>query len=58
MPKKKNIFAEKLRIVNVGLASFADDLRNQGAEVVHVDWQPPAGGDAEMVRLLERLGSG
>ena len=58
MPRKENIFAKKPRIVNIGLTSFAADLKNQGAEVVDVDWRPPAGGDAEMLRLLEKLGSG
>ena len=58
MPRKENIFAKMLRIVNIGLTSFADDLKNQGAEVVDVDWRPPAGGDAEMLKLLEKLGSG
>ena len=58
MPRKETIFAKKLRIVNIGLTSFADDLKNQGAEVVHVDWRPPAGGDPEMLKLLEKLGSG
>jgi hypothetical protein len=24
--------------------------------VVHVDWKPPAGGDIEMLKLLEKLG--
>ena len=32
--------------INVGLSTFADALRAQGAPVVEVDWRPPAGGDA------------
>lgn len=58
MARRENILKETLKIVNVGLQSFAEDLKNQGVEVVHVDWQPPAGGDVEMLRLLERLGLG
>jgi len=56
MARRENILKETLKIVNVGLQSFAEDLKSQGVEVVHVDWQPPAGGDVEMLRLLERLG--
>ena len=41
--------------INVGLESFADSLRAQGAEVVHVDWRPPAGGDDRLANLLTRL---
>ncbi len=58
MARRENILKETLKIVNVGLQSFAEDLKSQGVEVVHVDWQPPAGGDVEMLRLLERLGLG
>ena len=45
-----------LRVVNVGLESFARDLEAQGVEVLHVDWSPPAGGDPKLADLLSRLG--
>ena len=54
--EEKNILREKLKVVNIGISTFADDLRSQGVEVVHVDWKPPAGGDVEMLKLLEKLG--
>lgn len=41
--------------INVGLDSFTDSLRDQNAEVVHVDWRPPAGGDEKLANLLTRL---
>ena len=44
------------RVVNVGLAIFGESLRAQNAPVIDVDWRPPAGGDQEMMDLLERLG--
>jgi len=44
-----------IKVVNVGLRSFYDDIRNQKANVVHVDWRPPAGGDPELVRMLAKL---
>lgn len=43
------------RVVNVGLAIFGESLRAQGVPVINVDWRPPAGGDREMMDLLERL---
>jgi hypothetical protein len=42
-------------VVNVGLGSFADALREQGATVTDVDWRPPAGGNERLVSALERL---
>lgn len=45
-----------LRVVNVGLETFAESLRAQGVAVVSVDWTPPAAGDPELLDLLERLG--
>src|SRR5262249_37942062 len=45
----------QVEAVNLGLSTFADALRAQGASVVEVDWRPPAGGDASVVELLTRL---
>ena len=42
-------------IVNVGLQGFAKDLKSAGANVVEVDWVPPAGGDPELGSLLSVL---
>ena len=45
----------EVEAVNLGLATFAEALRAQGAPVVEVDWRPPAGGDPAMLAVLERL---
>jgi hypothetical protein len=42
-------------VVNVGVREFAEELEEQGVEVVHVDWAPSAGGDKEMAALLDKL---
>lgn len=42
-------------VVNLGVREFAESLQDQGVEVVHVDWAPPAGGDTEMAELLDKL---
>ena len=41
--------------INVGIRDFAESLEAQEAEVVQVDWSPPAGGDSEMIDLLDKL---
>jgi hypothetical protein len=49
------LLKEPLVIVNLGLKKFSETLEEQGAEVVQVDWTPPAGGDQEMIDLLDSL---
>jgi FdrA protein len=44
-------------VINVGLEGFAQDLRAQGVPVTYVQWQPPAGGDEKLARLLAKLGT-
>lgn len=53
--KIEELLYEQLIIINVGLRGFAESLEQQEVEVVQVDWVPPAGGDQEMIDLLERL---
>ena len=42
-------------VINIGVADFAESLEAQGAEVVHVNWTPPAGGDVEAAVLASKL---
>lgn len=42
-------------VINLGVREFAESLQDQGVEVVHVDWAPPAGGDTELAKLLDKL---
>ncbi len=49
------IFEEPLKVVNLGLSMFTDTLRAEGVEVVHVEWRPPAGGDARLANILAAL---
>jgi hypothetical protein len=42
-------------VINIGLNQFAKSLEEQEVEVVQVDWTPPAGGDKEMMDLLDNL---
>ena len=51
----RTIPAEPLQVINIGLESFAEDLRAQGVAVVQMDWRPPAGGNARLAALLTSL---
>lgn len=59
-PPAQALLDNPLRVVNVGVQEFARDLeasqRSTGASVLHVDWVPPANGDARMAGLLSKLG--
>ena len=49
------LLAGDLKIANIGVLEFAESVEQQKAEVIHIDWTPPAGGDAEMLEMLDRL---
>jgi hypothetical protein len=58
----KSLLAAAPRVANVGLELFAIDLAGQeargiAARVVHVQWSPPAGGNAHLASLLGKLRS-
>jgi hypothetical protein len=49
-----DLFAE-IRVVNVGIESFALELAQLGVAVIHVQWAPPANGDPRRATLLAQL---
>jgi FdrA protein len=44
-----------LAAINVGLESFYESLTSQGAQAVHVEWRPPAGGNEKLAALLQKM---
>jgi FdrA protein len=50
-------FSQPLAAINVGLESFFDSLIAQGAQAVHVEWRPPAGGNEKLASILARMKS-
>ena len=54
-PTQPRLFASPLSVINIGLSGFAGELASAGVPVTHVDWTPPAGGDAELAVLIERI---
>ena len=49
------LLSEKPRIINIGLKSFAEVVKEFGCEVVQYDWMPPAGGKIELIKTLNFL---
>jgi FdrA protein len=46
---------QPLAAINVGLESFYESLTSQGAQAVHVEWRPPAGGNERLAALLQKM---
>lgn len=53
--KIDTLLAGPIVAINIGLEQFAISLAEQSVDVVQVDWVPPAGGDPEMLDLLDQL---
>ena len=51
----EEMLSGQLIVINIGLRGFAESFEDQEIEVVQIDWIPPAGGDQEMIDLLENL---
>jgi FdrA protein len=46
------LLREAPSVINIGLRGFADDLHANGVRVVHQQWQPAAGGNERLQRLI------
>lgn len=53
--KPPKVVNKPLKVVNIGLQSFAESLRSQGVKVVQINWRPPVNRDPEIDTLLEDL---
>lgn len=53
--KLVELLANRPKVINIGLSSFAEVCEAFGCEVVQFDWAPPAGGNFEMIRMLAFL---
>lgn len=54
---EENLLNGGLRVVNLGLKSFAETILSHGGQVVQYDWAPIAGGDKKMQGILNALNS-
>ncbi len=55
MGNLNEFFNTKVKVINLGIPGFADDLKKQGVETVHVEWRPPAGGNRKIQALLAKV---
>jgi len=56
-PVNLDQLTQPLAAINVGLESFYESLTSQGAQAVHVEWRPPAGGNEKLAALLQKMKS-
>jgi FdrA protein len=54
-PVPLDVLQSPLVAINVGLESFATSIAAQGANVTHVEWRPPAGGNEKLMGILARM---
>ncbi len=50
-------FKQPLAAINVGLESFTESLMSQQAQVIQVEWRPPASGNEKLMAILARMKS-
>lgn len=55
--KLLELLSQKPRVINVGLKSFTEVIEAFGCDVVQYDWAPPAGGNVELIKVLNFLRS-
>ena len=55
MKKEMSPLEQPMSVINIGLESFAEDLKKMDIPVIQMDWKPPAGGDMRLVDLLDSL---
>ncbi|MBG7610200.1 MAG: acyl-CoA synthetase FdrA [Anaerolineae bacterium] len=48
-------FKKPLAAINVGLETFYESVIGQGAQAIHVDWKPPAGGNEKLLDILAKM---
>jgi hypothetical protein len=53
--KINNLFKQELTVINMGLESFAENLRKEKVKVLQMNWRPPAGGDKRLISLLAKV---
>ncbi|WCF06529.1 acyl-CoA synthetase FdrA [Paenibacillus thiaminolyticus] len=49
------LLSGKPRVINLGLASFADTIHRYEGKVVQFDWRPVAGGNKKLANILSKL---
>jgi hypothetical protein len=51
----RNVLTREIRVINMGIERFSEDLKEAGVPVIQMDWRPPAGGDRKLIEMLDIL---
>jgi deoxyribodipyrimidine photolyase-like uncharacterized protein len=49
------LFKEEVKVVNIGLEYFYEELKKQGIKVAHVRWQPKPKLEKEIEDILSKI---
>ncbi|WP_242694137.1 DUF1116 domain-containing protein [Proteiniclasticum aestuarii] len=55
MNKINELFNSELKVVNLGMDLFKEDISLQHTDAVQVKWNPPGGGDPKLIEALGKL---
>ncbi|MGW8180286.1 MAG: hypothetical protein ACWGQW_16230 [bacterium] len=55
MNTKQPVIGREMRVINIGIERFSDDLKEADVPVIQMDWRPPAGGDKRLIEMLDSL---
>ncbi len=50
-----NLFKNEITVLNIGAETFTAELKLQGINAIQLDWKPPAGGNPELIKVLDKL---
>lgn len=55
METKKILDQKEMYIINMGLPLFYTEVKKQNVPCVMVDWRPPAGGNTQLITIIDKL---
>jgi len=53
--KVRKLFSGKLKLINIGVERFFDDLKKLKVDAIQVEWKPPAMCDDRLLKMLEKI---
>jgi hypothetical protein len=48
-----DLFDKELKVINIGLSSFAENLKHSGVPTIQTDWKPPVNVDPKYFNIIE-----
>jgi succinyl-CoA synthetase alpha subunit len=51
----KTLISEAPKVINIGVESFVEPIETFGGQAVQFDWRPKAGGNPELIKILNEL---